>query len=67
MCDVLLFVLPGDDPMIISHSDLDRLGVNYQTAYKVVEILDSKYQEPVEMRNGLPFLMFSSISFFTTR
>jgi len=29
MYTITLFILAGDDPMILSHKDLDKLGLNY--------------------------------------
>ena len=56
---VVVHVLPGDSPLIFSHLDLDNMGLNYQSWYKVIERVSDGHAEPVEMRNNLPYLVFT--------
>lgn len=65
ICTVDVHVLPGTSPFILSHQDMDRIGINYQSLFKIVERPDDGYSEPVEMRGNLPFLVFSSFGFFS--
>lgn len=67
MYTISLFILDGDDPMIISHKDLDRFGLNYQSYFKVIERMEDSYIQQVEMRNNLPFLVFETTGFFSTK
>lgn len=62
---VKVYVLPGNTPMILSHRDLDCLGFNYQSFHKIITRMKDGYTESVEMRNNLPFLVFSGAGFFT--
>lgn len=63
--NVDIHVLPETSPFILSHRDLDHIGLNYQSLYKIVERPDDGFVEPVEMRGDLPFLVFSTFGFFT--
>lgn len=63
--EIDLYILPGSTPILISHKDLDNMGLNYQTMYKSVTRLSDGFTEPVLMRSGLPFLIFCHQSFFT--
>lgn len=51
--------------MLLCHQDMDELGLNYQTMYKSVTRLSDGFTELVSMRNGLPYLKFSSKSYFS--
>lgn len=62
---LMLYIVPGNTPLLLSHKDLDSMGLNYQTLHKVVERLDDGYKEKVQMRNHLPFLVFSPTSYLT--
>ena len=64
---VNLFVIPGTSPILLSHKDIDRIGLNYQSLYKVVERPDDGYAEEVEMRNYLPFLKFEVYSYLSSK
>ena len=52
--------------MLMSHRDMDQFGFNYQSGHKILERMSDSYQAPVEMRNGLPFLLFETVGFFST-
>ncbi len=58
-------VIPGDTPFILSHRDLDNMGLNYQSLFKIVERPEDGYVEPVEMRGNLPYLVFTMGGYFT--
>lgn len=64
MYSVSLYTLPGDDPMILSHRDMDKMGLNYQSFWKVIERVADSYSEPVAMRHNLPFLVFEKWEIF---
>ena len=61
-----LHTVNGSDPMLMSHADMDRFGFNYQSGIKVLQRISDSYEAPVEMRNGLPFLLFEATGFFTS-
>ena len=65
MYTIKLHIVAGDDPMLMSHADMDRNGFNYQSWYKVLERVKDAYYEPVEMRSGLPFYVFQAVGFFS--
>ncbi len=60
-----LNIVPEDTPLIISHKDIDAMGLNYQSLYMVVERPEDEYTEAVEMRRNLPHLIFSPYGYFT--
>lgn len=62
---VKFYVLPDNSPMLLSHRDMDWLRLNYQSFQKIITRIDDGYTEAVEMRNNLPFLVFSGVGFFT--
>lgn len=62
---VNLNVVPGPTPLIISHKDLDGMGLNYQTYYKTIDRPEDGYKEKVEMRNYLPFLLFPKYGYLS--
>ena len=66
LCTILLHIVAGEDPMLLSHADMDMLGLNYQSGYKIVERMSDHYTQDVEMRNGLPFLVFETVGFLST-
>lgn len=37
MCRALVHVFPGNTPFILSDKDIDDLGFNYETKYKIIE------------------------------
>lgn len=41
------------------------MGLNYQSLYKVIERPEDGYTESVDMRNGLPFLVFPSVGYLS--
>lgn len=63
--EIKLYIVPGAVPLIFAHADLDRMGLNYQSLYKILERPEDGFVEPVEMRNGLPFLMFPSCGYLS--
>jgi len=52
--------------MILSHKDLDRMGLNYQSFWKIIERVTDSYYENVDVRNNLPFLVFETVGFFSS-
>lgn len=64
MYTVMVHVIPGDTPLIFSHRDLDEMGFNYQSKYKIIERPTDGHYEAVEMRRGLHHLVFSRAGFF---
>ena len=62
---VKVYVVPGSSPFLLSHRDLDIMGLNYQSLYKVIERPEDGHQERVEMRGNLPHLLFSTYGYFT--
>lgn len=67
MYSILLYILPGDDPMILSGKDLDELGLNYISYWKLIERVKDSYAEKVDIRNNLPFLVFETVGFFSSK
>eukprot|EP00171_Calliarthron_tuberculosum_P022600 IDg22600t1 len=63
--NLLLYIVPGNTPLLLSHKDLDSMGLNYQSLHKVVQRPDDGYEEKVQMRNHLPFLLFTTTSYLT--
>ncbi len=59
-----LQILSGSSQMLLSHFDMDRLGINYQSLYKLLERPSDWYSESAEMRNGVPHMLFQQPSFF---
>lgn len=53
-------VIPGDTPSILSHRDLGRLELDYWSLYKLVNRPSDGYTEPVEIRNNLRYMVFTS-------
>eukprot|EP00171_Calliarthron_tuberculosum_P014672 IDg14672t1 len=62
---LILYIVPGNTPMLLSHRDMDAMGLNYQSLHKVVQRPEDGYEEEVQMRSNLPFLVFESNSFLT--
>lgn len=58
-------ILPGISPLLISHKDLDRMGLNYQTHFKTITRVSDGYTEDVTMKGGLPYLRFNHQSLFS--
>jgi len=53
--------------MILSHRDMDKFGWNYQSYYKLIERVKDSYYEEVKMRNNLPFLVFETVGFYSSK
>ena len=66
MYTIILHIVQGDDMMILSHLDLDRLQLCYVSYPKVVYRPSDFYCEKVSMRGKLPFLVFESFGFFSS-
>ncbi len=58
--NVNVYIVPGCSPFLLCHRDMESLGLNYSTLHKVVDRSDDGYSEPVEMRNNLPHLVFTT-------
>lgn len=55
--------VPGSTPLIVSHKDLDDLGLNYQTLHKIIDRPKDGYKEKAEMRNYSFYLVFPEYGF----
>ena len=43
-----LHIVTGDTPLIISRKDMDEMGLNYQSLYKIIERPSDGYKEQME-------------------
>lgn len=60
-----LRIVPGHTPLIVSHQNLDQMGISYQTLHKTTERPNDGYSERMEMRNYLSFLNFPRYNFLS--
>lgn len=51
-------IVPRASPLIVSHRDLDDMGINYQTFHKSSYTPEDKYKEKLVFRNYLLYLTF---------
>lgn len=58
-------VFQGRTPVISSHRDLNNMGLNYQSMYKIIERPEDGYTEHVDWRCNLPYLVFTSYGHFS--
>ena len=60
-----VFIIPWSSPLLLSHKDMGRLGLNYQSLRKIIERSATGYTEPVHMHGNVLWLIFGNPTYFS--
>lgn len=62
---IRVYIVGGYSPFLLSHADMDRIGLSYHSLEKEIWRPSDGYHETVIWQNNLPYLPIVSVSLFS--